>query len=53
MLGRKRDNEIAMSEGRNIWRQEQAAIGHAREQLEGPLDVGGVFDQGRYEFDRK
>jgi hypothetical protein len=42
VLGRERDDEIAMQGGRVIRRQEQAAGRHAREGLDGALDAGGV-----------
>jgi hypothetical protein len=40
--GRERDDEITMEDGRGIRRQDQAAVRHAGEQLDGALDVGRV-----------
>ena len=42
-----------MGDGRRIRRQDQAAIGHARERLDCALDVGGGFDMTGHNFDRE
>jgi hypothetical protein len=49
--GRKRNDEIAMDEGRHIRRHEQTAVRRAREQLDGALDLDDVFDKRGYELD--
>ena len=53
MPGRECDDEIAMDDDGAIRRQEQAAIGHAREELDVALDVGGGFDPTGHKLDRE
>ena len=45
--------EIAMRDGRDVRRQEQAAVRHARERLDCALNVGGVLDRSGHKFDRE
>ena len=42
-----------MEDGRAIRRQDQAAVRHAREGLDGALDVGGVLDGAGHKLDRE
>src|SRR4029450_1956573 len=52
MPGCERDDEIAMGDGRDIRRKDQAAIG-PRERLDCALDIGGGFDVTSHHFDRE
>jgi hypothetical protein len=47
---RERDDKIGMGGGRKVGRHDQGAARHAREDLDGTLDVGGTFDTGGYKL---
>src|SRR5262245_58829724 len=42
-----------MDTGRDIWRQDQAGVRHARERLDGPFDIGGMLDRAGHNLNRE
>ena len=47
------DHEITVRVGRDIGRQQQAAVRHARERYDDAFDVGGILDRTGHELDRQ